>query len=138
MILAEHAKDAKFYSLVHTVLEAERRRDLDERRGGPRHPYRCLQLIAPFIDGRLPDKSQFRQVQCVDLLANGFSYLAAEAPSSERLIVVLSLDPLICLVAHVVRCELRTHDDATLYRVGCRFSGRIEAQAHDASSAECG
>ncbi len=138
MILAEHAKDAKFYSLVHTVLEAERRRDLDERRGGRRHPYRCTQLIAPFVEGRLPDKSQFRQVQCVDLSANGFSYLAAEAPANERLIITLSLDPFICLLAQVVRCELRTQELGVVYRVACRFSGRIESDEHDASSAECG
>jgi hypothetical protein len=133
MILAEHTKDAKFYSLVHTVLEAERRRELCERRGGRRHPYRCLQLIAPFGEGQLPDKSQFRQVQCVDLSANGFSYLAVEAPTSERLIVMLSLDPFICLLAQVVRCEIRTQDEGILYRVACRFTGRIEAQERDAT-----
>jgi hypothetical protein len=134
MILAEHTKDAKFYSLVHSVLEAERRRENDERRGGRRHSYRCLQLIAPFFDGRLPDKSQFRQVQCVDLSANGFSYVAAEAPSCDRLIVMLSLDPFICLLANVVRCELRHQEQAIIYRVACQFSGRIEDQEHDNSA----
>src|SRR5438128_939607 len=123
MILAEHTKDAKFYSLVHAVLEAERRRDLNERRDGRRHPYRCMQLIAPAC-GHLPDKSEFRQVQCVDLSPNGVSFLAAELPLANRLIVVLGLEPFICLLAEVVRREATTHEGRSMFRVACRFSGR--------------
>jgi hypothetical protein len=131
MILAEHTKDAKFYSLVHSVLEAERRRDLDERRGGRRHPYRCLQLIAPAREARLPNKSEFRQVQCVDLSSSGLSYLSTEIPPSDRLIVVLRLDPFMCLLAEVVRHEELVHEGQMMHRVACRFSGRIEAQERD-------
>src|SRR2546421_12389317 len=117
MILAEHTKDAKFYSLVHSVLAAERQRDLNERRGGRRHAYRCLQLIAPAGEGRLPDKSEFRQVQCFDLSSSGLSYLTTELPASDRLIVVLGLEPFICLVAEVVRSEKVAHEGQSMYRV---------------------
>src|SRR5437588_12611092 len=99
MILAEHTKDAKFYSLVHSVLEAERQRDLNERRGGRRHAYRCLQLIAPAGEGRLPDKSEFRQVQCFDLSSSGLLYLRREVPECGGLVAVLGLEPVLCLVA---------------------------------------
>jgi hypothetical protein len=131
MILAEHTKDAKFYSLVHSVLESERRRDLDERRGGRRHAYRCLQLIAPAHEARMPDQSEFRQVQCVDLSSNGFAYLATEEPPSDRLIVVLGVEPFICLLADVVRREEVVHEGQRMHRVACRFSGRVEAQERD-------
>ena len=134
MILSEHTKDAKFYSLVHSVLESERRRDLADRRGGRRHAYRCLQLIAPAHEARLPDKSEFRQVQCVDLSSSGFAYLATEEPPSDRLIVVLGLEPFICLLADVVRQEEVVHEGQRMHRVACRFSGRVEAQERERSS----
>src|SRR6266446_5319314 len=74
----DDAEDVTFFALVHSVLEAERRRDLTERRNGRRHAYRCLQRVAPIRDGQLPEPAEFRPVQCVDLSAHGFSYLTHE------------------------------------------------------------
>jgi hypothetical protein len=138
MAFTEQTRDATFYSLVHAVLKAERDRVLNDRRQQSRHSFQCLQLVAPFTDGQSPDRSTFRSVQCVDLSAEGFSYLSAERPPSQRLMVVFSLNPLICLVADVVNCEPREDGDAVIYRVGCRFSGRIEAHEHDLSGIACG
>ncbi|HKD37262.1 MAG TPA: hypothetical protein VKB78_10685 [Pirellulales bacterium] len=128
MAFTEVCRDATFYSLVHAVLKAERDRVLNNRRTEQRHSFQGLQLVAPFSNGGLPDKSTFRSVQCVDLSANGFSYLSAEAPSSERLVVVFSINPLICLVADAVYSERLDDGEAAMYRVGCQFTGRIEDQ----------
>ncbi len=51
--------------------------DPDERQ---RHRYSCLQLVAPYINGRLPAINEFKQVLCHDLSLSGFSYLSDVAP----------------------------------------------------------
>ena len=76
-------------------------------------------------------RKEFRQVQCVDLSSNGFAYLATEEPPSDRLIVVLGLEPFICLSADVVRREEVAHQGQRMHRVACQFSGRVEAKERE-------
>ena len=55
--------DVTLFGLVHGILTAERARDIAERRAGGRHPYRCIQLIAPLQEDRPLGQLQFRPVQ---------------------------------------------------------------------------
>lgn len=105
------------------------RRDADpEQRGGDRHNYQCLQLIAPVINGKLPDQSQFRRVQCLDLSQSGFSYLASEPPTEENLIVALGSVPFTFLSAQVMHHKPIGRGDVPEYLVGCRFTGRLSVE----------
>ena len=116
--------DVSLYGLVHGVLEAERARDVAERRDGRRHSYRCIQSVAPMRAGRLPEASQFRPVRCVDLSAAGLSYLDDESPVASNLIVALGTDNPVWMIAAVVRDEFVAVDGEHLHRVACRFTGR--------------
>ena len=118
-------QDAGFFSAVHQMLERNRHDNDSERRGGDRHNYTCLQLIAPIVNGKLPDQSQFRRVQCLDLSQSGFSYLAAEPPTEEDLIVALGSVPFTFLSAQVLHHKPIQQGDNTEYLVGCRFTGRL-------------
>jgi hypothetical protein len=117
--------DAGFFSLVHHVLHAHRssQSDPDERQ---RHRYSCLQLVAPFINGRLPAISEFKQVLCHDLSLSGFSYLADSPPDCDMVIVALGKDPFILMAARVVHHSATVIDCVRSEIVGCQFVARIE------------
>jgi hypothetical protein len=113
------------YSAIHQVLEAERASDAAERRVGRRHSYRCIQLIAPILDGRLPHQSQFQPVQCDDLSCSGLAYLSEEPAESEQLIVALGVVPFMFIKAEVVRYDQVVRGGRAMFRVACRFVSRI-------------
>jgi hypothetical protein len=117
--------DAGFFSLVHHVLHAHQssESDPDERQ---RHRYSCLQLVAPYVNGRLPSINEFKQVLCHDLSLSGFSYLADSAPECEMMIVALGKDPFILMAARVVHHSATVIDCVRSEIVGCQFIARIE------------
>jgi hypothetical protein len=118
--------DGNLYAAIHQVLEAERARDLSDRRMGQRHAYRCTQLIGPILDDQLPSQSQFRHVQCDDLSCGGMAYLADEVAASDELIVVLGTVPFLFLRARILRHDQIVRSGKIMYRVACRFVGRID------------
>jgi hypothetical protein len=117
--------DAGFFSLVHHVLHANRspQSDPDDRQ---RHRYSCLQLVAPYVGGRLPAISEFKQVLCHDLSLSGFSFLADSVPECEQMIVALGKDPFILMAARVVHHSATVIDCVRSEIVGCQFVARIE------------
>jgi hypothetical protein len=117
--------DATFFTLVHDVLAAERQRELQCRREGRRSPYRCLQLIAPLYYNQMPAPSHFSRMQCVDLSPGGLAYLSDEPPPTDRIVVALGDDPVVMLIARVTRQERERHNGRSMYRVACRFIGRL-------------
>jgi hypothetical protein len=129
------AADAGFYQLVHELIEVERLRlgDSPKREtGGKNHrqskrqAFECVQLLAPFRDGRLPSQAEFRSVLCRDLSSGGFSFLVENRPDFEQVIVALGPVPFKFFTAAVVnQTRTRTHQ-RPMIRVGCRFSGRVE------------
>jgi hypothetical protein len=121
----DDTEDATFFALVHSVLEAEGKRELTERRNGRRHAYRCLQRVAPMCDGELREPAEFRPVRCVDLSPHGFSYLSSELPSSRQVVVILEAEQSIWLTAEVVRHEPLTIAGRSAFRIACRFCGRV-------------
>ncbi len=95
----------------------------DERQ---RHRYSCLQLVAPYVNGRLPAISEFKQVLCHDLSLSGFSYLSDVAPDCEQVIVALGKAPFILMAARVVHHSPTVIDGVRSEIVGCQFMARIE------------
>jgi hypothetical protein len=127
--------DAGFYELVHELIEAERTRIGDSpslggreknHRRSNRRPFKCLQLLAPFRDGRLPSQAEFCPVLCGDLSSGGFSFLVERRVDYQQVIVALGQVPFRFFTATVVnQTRTRTHQQPMI-RVGCRFSGRLE------------
>jgi hypothetical protein len=117
--------DAGFFALVHHVLHAHRssESDPDERQ---RHRYSCLQLVAPYVNGRLPAINEFKQVLCHDLSLSGFSYLSDAAPDCEQVIVALGKAPFILMAARVVHHSTTVIEGVKSEIVGCQFVARIE------------
>jgi hypothetical protein len=126
----EAASDVSFYTMVHDLIEADKRfashgRLASDQRAANRRSFSCQQLLAPFDGVRLPNQSEFRQVACQDLSAGGFSFVQPQRAEFEELIVALGKVPFQFFTARVqnqTRIRLKGH---TAYRVGCRFTGRI-------------
>ncbi len=122
----QETSDANFFALVHHVLESNRPVTNADRRGNDRHEYACRQFIAPYVGGNLPKQIEFRLVRCQDLSPSGFSFLAAEPPDCEYLVVALGSCPYIFVSAHVVHAAAQLIDGVELFAVGCRFVARIK------------
>ncbi len=96
-----------------------------ERRRHPRRSFPYKQRIAAVLDGRLPDRETFADVQCRDIAASGFSFHSPTAPASDTLVVALGVPPkvtyLVAQVVHVTRLE---KDGLKKYVIGCQYVGR--------------
>jgi hypothetical protein len=124
MAMAE-AGDSSFYKQVHRLIAA-RLSEANDRRGKQRRGYRCLQRLAPCFGDQMPSLSQFCEVECQDLSAGGFSYLAAEPPECETLAVELGKAPvLIYVTARIIHISEVWSGSETNYLIGCRFTGRL-------------
>ncbi|MHC4176720.1 MAG: hypothetical protein ACYSWU_04395 [Planctomycetota bacterium] len=77
------------------------------------------------IDGTLPDRQTFTDVQCRDIAASGFSFLSPTPPASDTLVVALGAPPkvtyLVAQIVHVTRVEKRGQRK---YVIGCHYVGR--------------
>jgi hypothetical protein len=98
----------------------------DDRRAALRRGFPHKQFVAPYHGGCLPSRVSFREVMCRDISATGFSFLSSQIPDFEALVVALGVAPnLTYMTARVVnRVQIADHP-APLYRIGCRFSGRL-------------
>ncbi|HVX64223.1 MAG TPA: hypothetical protein VHC19_26610 [Pirellulales bacterium] len=84
------------------------------------------QFVAPYQGGCLPNGKLFREVTCQDVSAAGFSFLSSHPPEFDALVVALGVAPdMTYMTARVVNRIKIADDPAPLYRIGCRFSGRI-------------
>jgi hypothetical protein len=117
--------DAGFYKQVHRSISKKLQAG-DGRRDTQRRGRRCVQRIAPCVDGRMPTLAAFREVECQDLSAGGFSYLLSEPPDAETLAVELGVPPvLIYVTARVINVSEIWQGGETMFLVGCRFTGRL-------------
>jgi diguanylate cyclase (GGDEF)-like protein len=94
-----------------------------------RHPYRDLQKIAPYkVGGPLPTAAEFYPVRCYDLSIKGISFLSSTPPNFRALVVRLGNPPdlryMISSIAHVAPMA---NGDEQVYRVGCTFVSRLDA-----------
>lgn len=119
--------DIGFYALVHHVLEASREWDEHlERRTGARREFSCLQWVAPYRDGKLPEAAEFTRVQCIDLSEGGFSYLAHQLPEHEFVMVALGSNPFIFVTAEITRRWTLEMEGQRKLALGCRFVAKLE------------
>lgn len=99
----------------------------EERRRHSRKQFAATQFIAPCLKGRLPTPGAFREVHCVDVSSAGFSYLTEAFPDTDSLVVEFGVPPsLIYLSARVVHCTRLSEKGDTQYKIGCRFTGRLQ------------
>lgn len=117
--------DASFFELVHQLVHSPP--DGQDRRERNRRTYSRVELVAPFVEGRVPHRSEFREVRLNDISEQGFSYLAPQAPDSDNIVMVLGEPPTCAyLTAVVCHCTPKKVGARTRYLVGCRFTGRVE------------
>jgi PAS domain S-box-containing protein len=97
-----------------------------EQRASPRLGYGFRQQIAPIYGGAIPQKKDFRYVQCHDISRGGFSFYLNEPPDYEDLVIALGSPPqLNYLAARVTRVAEEERESGTVCVVGCRFTGRL-------------
>lgn len=102
-------------------------RERDIRRAHTRHVFRSKQVVAPVIDGRLPSSNAFFEVECVDLSAGGISFLLSKPPATSEFIIAVGVPgDLKHMRAEVRNCRPHTGDDRKLWRVGCKFTERVQ------------
>jgi diguanylate cyclase (GGDEF)-like protein len=97
-----------------------------DRRCAVRRPFNYRQCVAPYRGGELPSKAVFREVSCQDISSTGFSFLSPQLPDFDSLVVALGVSPnLTYMTANIVGRFQLADAPAPLYRIGCRFSGRV-------------
>jgi hypothetical protein len=100
-----------------------------DRRATPRRSHPFLQRIAPIVNGRIPCKSEFRQVPFHDISSRGVAFLLWCPPDFPQAVVELGrgckLAHLAVEVVHVQ--EIRDQGEST-YLVGCKFLGHVEVR----------
>ena len=94
-----------------------------ERKAGRRK----LQRIAPYVDGKFPERGLFCEIECQDLKPTGFSYFLDEEPEYEMLVMAIGSGAQAKYMTAVVKdCVQVTWDAHPLYRVTCEFTSRAE------------
>lgn len=95
---------------------------------GERQPqFSSIQRVAPFVGGRMPSFSRFREVHCEDLSQSGFSFLTVQRPNYDQLAVAFGTqEEPFYRVADVKSCvEVGSGSDA-MFRVGCVFADQVQ------------
>lgn len=111
---------------------------IEQDHGGVRLPFTELQRVAPYDGGgELPDDDAFSEVRCHDLSAGGISFLCAEPPDSQTLVVQLGKGPnvryMIARVAHIVAVG---ESAEAQFRVGCSFVERLNVPGSSETEGE--
>jgi PAS domain S-box-containing protein len=97
-----------------------------DRRSHGRRPYSCVQSIAPCLDGKLPDRDQFRVVRCHDISPRGFSFLLATQPHFDDLVAAFgSAQSRLFLRSRVIHATPQRHEGRNVVLVGCEYTGRV-------------
>jgi hypothetical protein len=119
------ATDANFFALVHHVLRSQKNETGQEQREQTRKRYSCLQYAAVYNDGVLPTRNEFFPILCSDLSPGGVSFLTNRVLSDQFLVLALGTRPLLFLSAEIVNQVAERIADHQVYRIGCRFVGRL-------------
>lgn len=108
---------------------AAEQQEQDERRQAARRGYKVRQNVAAYYGGELPEREDFTTVDCLDISMSGIAYTATERPNCAAVVVALGAAPkLTYMTAEVVYSTATAGvNGGNIYRVGCRFTGRIKA-----------
>jgi PAS domain S-box-containing protein len=112
---------------LHPKLDpASAKSDSHEGRKHDRRPYQCIQMVAPCIDGKLPELDQFREVRCYDISPGGFSFLLATRPNFDELVAAFGAESsrlyLRARIKHISPIQFEGHK---VLLIGCEYLGRI-------------
>lgn len=92
------------------------------------------QRIAPFINGNFPEPGMFREIDCEDLTALGFTYLVHENPSYDKVLLALGrAEERSYTTASVQNCRNIGTETEPVYRVSCRFTSPVDRFAEAAA-----
>jgi diguanylate cyclase (GGDEF)-like protein len=95
----------------------------------------CRQRIAPFMDGTFPEADMFCVVNCEDVSALGFTFLAHENAGYDKVLLALGEGRNCAYTsASVKHCRNIGTDAAPLYRVTCQFTVPVDCFAESAAS----
>jgi PAS domain S-box-containing protein len=98
-----------------------------DRRVRTRRTFPYVQLIAPMIDGQMPDDHRFRPVRCRDISPTGFSFLSPTPPDFQDLMVALGGETTTTyMAARVMHATIVERDNQIAYIVGCRYLARAK------------
>jgi len=101
----------------------------DERRAVPRQGFSAQELVAPYVDARIPRLSEFFRVPCIDISTRGIGFNWPTEPDFSYVVVALGNPPdVIYLSARIVNCR-PDPSQAGGFRVGCQFLGRVMPSA---------
>jgi diguanylate cyclase len=93
------------------------------------------QRIAPFVDGKFPDAEMFRNVNCEDVSANGFTFLTNEAVEYDKVLLALEDGRNRAFAsASVKHCRNIGSEGEPLFRVNCQFTVPVERLSESAAS----
>jgi hypothetical protein len=97
-----------------------------DRRGVVRVRFPHRQFVAPYHGGCIPSRASFKEVVCRDISEQGFSFLASCQPDFDMLVVALGVPPNVTYMTARIVNRIRVSAVASpLYRIGCRFTGRL-------------
>lgn len=97
-----------------------------DNRTSPRREYPYRQQIAPMHSGLIPSPDKFFTVRCKDLSSGGVAIYLQQPPDFQNLVVSLGMPPSVRhFTAEVMHVAEVAEAGATLYRLGCRFTGRV-------------
>jgi len=99
----------------------------EELRAYPRRAYSFLQMIAPMVDGKMPEENDFREVPFFDISTGGVSFLVEEMPDFKDVMIRLGPEGrTFQIVARVVHVQRVTTDGKNRVKVGCHFTDRFD------------
>lgn len=123
------AANSDLFELVHRLLTASSAAHSGgDRRKEVRRTYPRSQLLAPMVRDRMPTMSMFLPVSCCDISSHGLSFLMPQPPGFQQLVAALGeAAERVYIAAKIVNYKPVETRGGRMYRVGCRFVGRIES-----------
>lgn len=103
--------------------------ELHDRRRHPRRKFEHVQLVAPYVGGRVPPLAAFEKVSFDDLSQGGCAYYSDYPPIVDEVVVALGIPPALkYFSAQIVSCVSTTAQGRPRYRIGCTFIDRVYAE----------
>jgi hypothetical protein len=104
----------------------------EDARGCPRFPFVKIQQVAEMVGGELPSLKDFEGVRCADISRSGFAFYRRSLPTASEVVVALGEgEEVVHLRASIIHATRVAEQGQVLYRVGCRFTGRVDLQQHE-------
>src|SRR5688572_17276199 len=124
--MATSEYDIGLFESISALIREQHEGTGRNRRGNTRHPFDCVQLLAPYDGEHLPGPEELRQVLCHDLSRCGFSFFSYEKPETSQVIAALGRIPPKFFIAEILHVHPTLTNDGHEYQIGCRFLRRLD------------